>query len=579
MENKKQNEKQKEEVSAQNEKISTQNEELRSINENLEKEVEKRSLDLKERIKELTCIIDAASLANQTKMTAEKLAKELVKMIPGAWHYPEITVCRINLNGTNYKSENFKKTNYLIHAPLHLDKKMIGSIEVCYTEEMPILDEGPFLKEERKLIDALANILENFLEGEKGLVEIKEKNREYQSLAEEYQSQNEELSKANLNLKESESLIRESQKLFKSVFENSSLGKSLTCIDGSLMVNQAFCEMLGYTENEIQNKHWKEFTHEDDIQQSMDVVNSLLAGKKSSCRFEKRFIHKTGKIIYTDVHTTLLKDENNEAKFFITAVSDITKKKELEQKIAKYNLELESEVKKRTKELLVANNELENFAYSVAHDLRAPLRAIIGYSNILQEEYAGKLDEDGHNVINVISRNTSKMSRLIDDILEFSRLGRKEVKKQKIDMNVLFKDVYNDLVLNSNNININFNIGNDLPIIQGDYSMIEILVTNLLTNAIKFSSNTPKPKITIKSEVETEFYLISVADNGVGFDPKYKDKLFDIFQRLHSEKEFPGTGAGLSISQRIVQKHSGKIWGQSQLGKGAIFYFTIAKNL
>ena len=696
-----------------------QNEELRSLNENIEKEVGSRTLVLRERIKELRCIIDVAKLANQIKMSADKLALELVKIIPDAWQYPGITVCKINLNGTNYKSENFKKTKNLLQAPLHLDKKKIGSIEVYYTKEMPALDEGPFLKEERNLIDAMANILENFLEREKNLIEIKKKNREYQSLAEEYQSKNEELSKVNsklekeidkrkkqeqlleenltkynevfnlqhncvaiydvqnngtefffaefnqaaeniekikrkdvigknilevfpgakefgivevfkrvfktgkaeyfpvtfyederisgwrdnyiyristnqiiavyqdvtdkkiaeLNLKESEAFLLESQKLFKSVFENSSLGKSLTGVDGSLMVNKAFCKMLGYTEKEIQNKHWKEFTHEDDVQQNMDIVNSLLAGKKSAFRFEKRYIHKNGKIIYTDVHTTLLKDENNEAKFFITAISDITKKKELEQKIAKYNVELESEVAERTRELLHKNKELENFAYSVSHDLHAPLRAIIGYSNILKEEYSNKLNEDGSDIIDVISRNASKMSRLINDILEFSRLGRKEIKKQKIDMNVLFNDVYNELILNIDSKNINFNIENDLPIIQGDYSMIEILVTNLLSNAIKFSLNTQKPKITIKSKVETGFYRVSIADNGVGFNPKYKDKLFDVFQRLHSEKEFPGTGAGLSIAQRIVQKHGGKIWAQSQLGKGATFHFTIAKNL
>jgi two-component system sensor kinase len=238
---------------------------------------------------------------------------------------------------------------------------------------------------------------------------------------------------------------------------------------------------------------------------------------------------------------------------------------------------LNNELSKQAEKLADANEELEAFAYSVSHDLRVPLRAIDGFSRIMVEDYEKELDEEGIRLLNIIRDNTKKMGQLIDDILLLSRAGRQEMNLAEMDMNSIVQAVYNDFSNQTENRNLNFMVG-ELPPVYGDRALIYQVYTNLIGNSIKFTSHRDPAEITVGYEDGDEDYIFFVSDNGAGFDMKYITKLFGLFQRLHSPEEFDGTGVGLSIVQRIVKRHDGKVWGEGEVDKGATIYFTLPKN-
>ncbi|MEO8515855.1 MAG: ATP-binding protein [Flavobacterium sp.] len=222
---------------------------------------------------------------------------------------------------------------------------------------------------------------------------------------------------------------------------------------------------------------------------------------------------------------------------------------------------------------LEVNKELEAFSYSISHDLRSPLRAINGYSKILQEEYAEHIDSEGINVLNAILNNSKKMGELIDDLLTFSRLGRTALITSEINMTTLVQSVIQEEMI-GNLSEIEFNI-NELPTSKGTQTLIKQVWINLISNAIKFSEHQSKPRIDIGSYTEEDTVVYYVKDNGAGFDIKYYNKLFGVFQRLHSQEEFEGTGIGLAIVQKIIQRHNGTVWAESEVNKGSCFYFSL----
>jgi light-regulated signal transduction histidine kinase (bacteriophytochrome) len=222
----------------------------------------------------------------------------------------------------------------------------------------------------------------------------------------------------------------------------------------------------------------------------------------------------------------------------------------------------------------MVNKELESFSYSVSHDLRAPLRAIIGYTTILQEDYADRLDEEAIRITTIIKKNTLKMGHLIDDLLAFSRMGRQDINKTNINNNEMVKNVIQDIAP-ANQINKIEWIIQSLPEIKGDINLLRQVWVNLISNAIKYARNREKPRVEIGSFHQTGKIVFFIIDNGVGFDEQYKDKLFKVFQRLHSDAEFEGTGIGLALVEKIISRHGGKVWAESVLNKGATFYFAL----
>ncbi|HAM99140.1 MAG TPA: hypothetical protein DCQ26_11080 [Marinilabiliales bacterium] len=255
------------------------------------------------------------------------------------------------------------------------------------------------------------------------------------------------------------------------------------------------------------------------------------------------------------------------------------KKLEKSQKAMLYMVEdindMTTELKNEKQKLIALNKELEAFSYSVSHDLRAPLRAIDSFSRILIEEYGHKLDSEGIRLFQIVTDNAKKMGMLIDDLLAFSRLSRKEIILSKIDMYDMAKSVFQELAVTDAHGKIDFRL-QGIPETNGDPSMIKQVWINLIGNAIKFTSKKPERIIEIGFHPENSQLIYYVRDNGSGFDMAYANKLFGVFQRLHSEKEFEGTGVGLAIVQRIVARHHGRIWAEGKVNEGATFYFTIA---
>jgi len=257
----------------------------------------------------------------------------------------------------------------------------------------------------------------------------------------------------------------------------------------------------------------------------------------------------------------------------VLMVALLTERVEKVRTLNKLNDELQREATK----LEDANQELEAFAYSVSHDLRVPLRAIDGFSRIVIEDYENELDEEGVRLLNIIRENTKKMGQLIDDILLLSRAGRQEMNMSELDMKSLAENVYREFNQDTENRNIKYVVG-DLPRVVADRSLMTQVLTNLVGNAIKFTGKTQNPQIEVGFKEDEDNYIYYVKDNGEGFNMKYYDKLFGLFQRLHSQDEFEGTGVGLSIVQRIISRHSGRVWGEGEVGVGATIYFSLPKN-
>ncbi|HTC01158.1 MAG TPA: ATP-binding protein [Ferruginibacter sp.] len=267
--------------------------------------------------------------------------------------------------------------------------------------------------------------------------------------------------------------------------------------------------------------------------------------------------------------------QNNEkekrAKELITANTEL---KVAEENIRKLNDELENKVIVRTAQLESVNKELESFSYSVSHDLRAPIRAINGYTRILVDDYEEKFDVDGKNVLKAIIHSSKIMGKLIDDLLAFSKLGRKEISVSEINMDSLVQLIREELVFDEDENIPNFTI-TPLPPIKGDQSLIKQVWINLISNAIKYSKNKATTNLEIGAFKKGAFIIYYVKDEGAGFDMQYYDKLFGVFQRLHSQKEFEGTGIGLAIVQKIINRHNGTVWAESVLNEGTTFYFSL----
>lgn len=623
--------------------------------------------------------------------------------------------------------------------------------------------------------------------------------------------------------------LRLSDEKFVNFFENSIVGKSITEVTGKISVNNAFCKMLGYTKEELNNLNWQQITHPDDIQQDKANINSIISGAEVSKRWEKRYIRKDKEIVWVDLGTTLQRDQEGNPLYFITSVNDITERKNAEKALFEsqehyrkaqevghvgsweyhiqkntfwssdegkrvygfdvnteeftaeevmqlvhdrdrvnqamidlieankpYNIEFEitprdsvvkktinsiadlvrdeqgipllvrgvllditerkhaevelkqqklllntiiesateaifakdvdgyyrsinkaganifgisqtevlgktdydlvtkstahefrktdkyvmasgvkyereetgmidgkirtflahkspwvdssgkiigvigisyditdrklaeEEIKKlneslemrvlhRTEQLEAANKELEAFTYSVSHDLRAPLRGIHGFTKILLEEYSDKLDNEGIRVCDIIKDNASKMGQLIDDLLTFSRLGRTNMQISKIDMKKMVESIYYEVTNEESRRRIDISIGNICSIVA-DTNLIRQVWINLLSNAVKFSSKREKADIKVSCINEYDKCVYCVKDNGAGFDMHYANKLFAVFQRLHSAKEYEGTGVGLAIVQRIVHRHGGQVWAEGEVDNGASFYFSLPEN-
>jgi signal transduction histidine kinase len=309
-------------------------------------------------------------------------------------------------------------------------------------------------------------------------------------------------------------------------------------------------------------------------QRSEEMIRIAMAELDEKSRFIKDNQQRLNKILETLLRYIVLD--------FSEKISISDKGDELDAIVAGLNTlseELESHIDKletSSGQLEAVNKELESFSYSVSHDLRSPLRAIDGYARIMEEDYKDALDAEGKRLLGVIQYNAKRMGMLIDDLLAFSRLGKKELQRSEINMKELIEGAVGEIERSTSN-RAEIRYGTLHPL-KADYALINQVIVNLVSNAIKYSSKNEQPVVKISSELKDGNVIYSISDNGVGFNMDYAHKLFGVFQRLHTMEEFEGTGVGLAIVQRVVTKHGGKVWADAVVGKGATFYFSIPVN-
>ena len=300
----------------------------------------------------------------------------------------------------------------------------------------------------------------------------------------------------------------------------------------------------------------------EDLRRLAPGLDALLAGASGEAREEVGLGEGAGRRSY-DLALTPLRDREGRRTGRLLVLHDITERKRSEEELIRQKVELAR-----------SNAELENFAYLIAHDLRAPLRGLDGFSHILLEDHAGGLDEEGRDLLRRVREGALRMGQLIDDLLELSRLARTQIHRQRVDLSALARTIAEDLERDRTGRSVEFVIS-DSPAAEGDARLLEVALRNLLDNARKFTSTELHPRVEFGATEQNGLPVYHVRDNGVGFDPAYSDKLFGVFQRLHAPEEFEGTGMGLATVQRVVERHGGRVWAEGSVGRGATVYFTL----
>jgi PAS domain S-box-containing protein len=283
---------------------------------------------------------------------------------------------------------------------------------------------------------------------------------------------------------------------------------------------------------------------------------------------------KDGTFYWVDTTIVPFLDDKGKPRQYVAIRADITERKAAEETVRLLNADLERRVEERTAQYEAANRELEAFSYSVSHDLRAPLRAIDGFSQAVLEDYAALLPEEGRRNLETIRQSAQRMGDLIDDLLTFARLGRQELSKRPINMGELVQRALGDLEFATRDRPVEILVG-DLPECSGDLALLKQVWMNLLSNALKYTRKREAPKVEVGCLGRTGEQVYFVRDNGTGFDMRYAGKLFGVFQRLHRAEDYEGTGVGLAIVQRIVHRHGGRVWAEAAVNRGATFFFTL----
>ncbi|MEA3187019.1 MAG: hypothetical protein QOD99_849 [Chthoniobacter sp.] len=339
--------------------------------------------------------------------------------------------------------------------------------------------------------------------------------------------------------------------------------------------NKGAEKIFGYLASEMMGTSIMRLVPTHLQEEERDQILGKIKDGESVDHFETMRQTKDGRLISVSVTVSPIRDASGAVIGASKVARDITGRKQAEDEILRLNTELEERVIERTDQLEAANKDLESFSYSVSHDLRAPLRAISGFSRIVLEDHSTGMDADGLRYLQLVEKSALQMGQLIDDLLTFSRTGRQALNVQPVITADVVDAALDDLKAMQENRRVNISVG-DLADCEADASLLRQVWLNLLSNALKYTRKCDPAVITIGSRREGEMDVFFVQDNGAGFDMKYADKLFGVFQRLHLTDDYEGTGVGLALVQRIVQRHGGRVWAEAKLNLGATFYFTLS---
>ena len=361
--------------------------------------------------------------------------------------------------------------------------------------------------------------------------------------------------------------LETSEEPYRILAERMNEGAATLTADGTILFcNARLAEMLGMAMEQVAGSTLFRLLG------SESQVSELLAeATKNDVRAEAQLLRRDGSPVPVQLSLTQIPLAGEDGLCLVA--TDLSVQKRVEEEVRRLNAGLEEEVNQRTAELQTSNKELEAFTYAVAHDLRAPLRHIHAFSDMLASDAESKLSTEGKHFVECILTGTTRMEILLEALLNLSRLGRQPINRRRLELKQLVQGVIDDLATETTNRKIEWQIG-ELPAVSCDPELMRIVYTNLLSNAVKFTRKQERAVIEIGQQTSEEKVLLFVRDNGAGFDMRYADKLFGVFQRLHQQRDFEGTGIGLATVNRILHRHGGKIWAQSEPGKGATFYFT-----
>ena len=590
--------------------------------------------DLEERVKELNCLYGVDSISMDKDITIEKLFQETLKIIPPSWREKENGCCRITFEGKRYNTENFRKTKWCLSADIQIDGEKAGLIEVCYLKKKPYAYEGPFFNEEKLLINSIAKRLADIVErkwSEKALIESEMKFRSFVETSNDlvfrlnkagniiymspkikdlFEYHPDELIGKHFGTITPKEDIPKAAKAFKKVLTGKSIKNfeinqkdsagqiipmEINAVpakkDGKIVGLQGI--MRDITERkrvEAVQKQSEERLRKL-IEKNVDAI--IIVNKNNIVRFinpaaEKLFGQKKEKFLGTEFGFPLTGGETTEIEIlarkgeiavaemrvveiewegemaYLASLRDMTERKKADEKL-----------KQTADELEQSNRELEQFAYVASHDLQEPLRAISGYMQLLERRYTDKLGEDAKQLITRAIGAVMRMKALIEGLLDYSRVGTRGKPFTLIDSSNIFDKAVANLqaTIKESHAVITHD---SLPEVMGDGVQWIQLFQNLIGNAIKFRGDR-KPEIHIGAEYQKECgeWLFSVRDNGIGIESQYAERIFQIFQRLHTSSDYPGTGIGLAVCKKIVERHGGRIWVESELGSGTTFLFTV----
>ena len=370
--------------------------------------------------------------------------------------------------------------------------------------------------------------------------------------------------------------LRGSEARYRAMFEQAGVGVVEVDAESGrfLRVNLKFCEILGYSQEELLARTFQDVTHPEERRRDLAQIRRLIAGELDSYSVEKRYVHKDGSTVWAALTVRSLNLPGEGSQHLVSIIDDITARKRAEWEIQHLNATLERRVEQRTSELQAANAELESFAYAVSHDLRAPLRAMGGFSQALLEDCGDQLTGEGAGYLDQITQASRRMGGLIDGLLQLSRATRGDLERVPVDLSALAGEILGNLAKAEPGRSATWRVQPGLRAL-GDPRMLGAVLDNLLGNAWKYTCKTPEALIEVEQVTEDGEPWLRIRDNGCGFAMTHADKLFKPFQRLHRQDEFPGLGIGLATVHRIVQRHGGRMKASAAPGQGASFLLSL----